>query len=677
MMDTDMTEGTHCLGIFLFGGRMMSRFFFDENELRKNPRVYSVDIYNLVLKTDFRIELFKLWKQGDTAGMAALMSESGLGTNRVGMDYVTILANQFKSSGYPTPKKCEADIDPGLITNNPLLVSGIYVLSGRSFNGIQLSSEIEARLFRGYPEISIEDGIRQAGGDPLDVGYNRLRKIRMDFEEKTKKLGGFVNADDTDHKQDDLWRYDADYEKTFAEISSHPYVKSYDGNTVTMNDLFYNEAYLLWGIDINTILAAYELNPKVINDRNRMIINTKLCTWIPTKNIISIYDEKVMHIWLNRIRLMSELVQKGFENIRYDMGERSIEERRKIACWVDSLPRDPWGKYTTRTILETIGLPKSTYYELLNNENYGKGADRRTRRDDEDILLIRQVAEYKGYKKGYRQISMMMKSVTGKEMSPHRVVMLMRRYGMRTGIRKPSKNRKAMKELMERNGKTNTLFRRFKLHRPNEVRLTDVTYLDYGDGLRAYGSACIDSVTSKLICFVVSENNDLQLALDTLAAMDEYPAKNGGIIHSDQGILYFTDDFQKAVKDRNLIQSMSRRGNCWDNAPQESFFGHFKNECDYKKCRNLEELQACIDSYRLYYNQERHMWDRLKMTPDEYEEYLTGLSDEEFGKYMSAEEEKYREKKKAAAKKAVETAKGDRRKRNDAAKGDDDETCKE
>ena len=159
--------------------------------------------------------------------------------------------------------------------------------------------------------------------------------------------------------------------------------------------------------------------------------------------------------------------------------------------------------------------------------------------------------------------------------------------------------------------------------------------------------------------------------------MDEYPAKNGGIIHSDQGILYFTDDFQKAVKDRNLIQSMSRRGNCWDNAPQESFFGHFKDECDYKKCRNLEELQACIDSYRLYYNQERHMWDRLKMTPDEYEEYLTGLSDEEFGKYMSAEEEKYREKKKAAAKKAVETAKGNRRKRNDAAKGDDDETCKE
>ena len=655
----------------------MSRFFFDDKKLINNPHVYSVDMFNLVLKTDLRIELFKMWKMGNTAGMAERLSQAGLGTDKVGMDYITILANQFKTSGYPLPKKCEADINPKLIEDNPLISSGIFILNETPSRGIMLRSEVESRLFRGYPEISIEDGIRQEGGDPLDVGYNRLRKIRMDFEEKARKLGSFDDAEHTDHKQDDILRYGADYERTFYEISSHPYVKSYDGNTVTMAELFYNEAYLLRGIDINTILLAYEIDPVQITDRNRMIINTKLCTWIPNDNRITVYNEKIMHIWSNKISLMNKLVQKGFENIRYGMSERSIEERRKIACWVDSLPRDPWGKYTTRTILETIGLPKSTYYELLHNENYGRGADRRKCRDEEDILLIRQVAEYKGYKKGYRQISMMMKAVTGKELSPHRVVMLMRRYGMRTGIRKPSKNRKAMKELIERNGKPNTLFRRFKLHRPNEVRLTDVTYLDYGDGLRAYGSACIDPVTNKLICFVVSENNDLQLALDTLAATDEYPAKNGGIIHSDQGILYFTDDFQKAVKDRNLIQSMSRRGNCWDNAPQESFFGHFKDECNYKKCRDFKELRTCVDDYRLYYNHERHMWDRLKMTPDEYEEYLTGLSDEEFGKYMSAEEEKYREKKKAAAKKAVEAAKGKRRKRTVAAKGDDDETCKE
>lgn len=655
----------------------MIRMFFDSEKLSRNSHVYSVDRHNLTLITDFRIKLFELWKNGMIKEISEELSKAGLGTDKVGMDYISILINQFKMSGYPFPKKCEADADTKLIENNPLLASGNFVLSGKSFNGIMLSPEVEARLFRVYPEVSLEDGLRQVGTDPLDVGYNRLRKIRLDIEEKTRKLSGLTYASNSIDESEDVRDSDDSFEKRFAEISSHPYVRSYDGHTVTMSDLFYNEAYLLSGIDVNTILAMYELAPDWFSDKNRMIISAKLHTWAPNTNRITVVDEKVMNIWKNRITIMAEAVRKGFEDIRSGMDERSIEDRRRIACWVDTLPRDPWGKYTTRTILKTIGLPKSTYYELLHNKDYGKGADRRKRRDDEDILLIREVAEYKGYKKGYRQISMMMKNVTGNEMSPHRVVMLMRRYGMRTGIRRPSKNRKAMKELMSRNGKPNSLFRRFKLHRPNEVRLTDVTYLDYGDGRRAYGSACIDPVTSKLICFVVSENNDLQLALDTLAAMDEYPAKNGGIIHSDQGILYFTDDFQKAVKDRNLIQSMSRRGNCWDNAPQESFFGHFKDECDYKKCRDLEELRTCVDDYRLYYNQERHMWDRLKMTPDEYEEYLTGLSDEEFGKYMSAEEEKYREKKKAAAKRAVEAAKGNRRKRTAAAKGDDDEACKE
>ena len=252
---------------------------------------------------------------------------------------------------------------------------------------------------------------------------------------------------------------------------------------------------------------------------------------------------------------------------------------------------------------------------------------------------------------------MMMEDVTGKSLSPHRVLYLMRKYGMRTDIRKPSKNRKAMKALMERNGKPNLLMRKFRLHWPNEVRLTDVTYLDYGDDKRAYGSASIDPVTGKLICFIISETNDLQLALDTLEAMDEYPLKSGSIIQSDQGILYFTDDFQAAVAERDLIQSMSRRGNCWDNAPQESFFGHFKDECGYKKCRTLNELQIQIDDYRVYYNEKRRLWERGKMTPSEYEAYLESLDEEDFREYMKKEEAVFLKKKEKSAQAAVDKAK--------------------
>ena len=194
------------------------------------------------------------------------------------------------------------------------------------------------------------------------------------------------------------------------------------------------------------------------------------------------------------------------------------------------------------------------------------------------------------------------------------------------------------------------------MHRPNEVRLTDVTYLDYGNELRAYGSASIDPVTGRLICFIVSETNDLQLALDTLEAMEEHPAKSGAILHSDQGMLYMTDDFQAAVVEKELNQSMSRRGNCWDNAPQESFFGHFKDECHYRECKTLEELRSMISSYGIYYNTERGMWDKGRMTPEEYEEYLENMDEMQWQKHLAEEEERYLKMKEASAAKAVEEA---------------------
>ena len=127
--------------------------------------------------------------------------------------------------------------------------------------------------------------------------------------------------------------------------------------------------------------------------------------------------------------------------------------------------------------------------------------------------------------------------------------------------------------------------------------------------------------------------------------------------NTDQGILYMIDDFQTAVVERELNQSMSHRGNCWDNAVQESFFGHFKDECHYENCKSYEELQKCIDKYSHYYNNERGMWNKGKMTPVEYEKYLTEMDEETFVRYLANEEKKYQEMKEKAAEKAVQTAK--------------------
>ena len=89
---------------------------------------------------------------------------------------------------------------------------------------------------------------------------------------------------------------------------------------------------------------------------------------------------------------------------------------------------------------------------------------------------------------------------------------------------------------------------------------------------------------------------------------------------------YTSFELKEELKSQNLTQSMSRRGNCWDNSPQESFFGHMKDELHLEHCNTFEQLKEEIDSYMEYYNQFRYQWDLEQMTPNEYYNYkMTGI----------------------------------------------------
>ena len=97
------------------------------------------------------------------------------------------------------------------------------------------------------------------------------------------------------------------------------------------------------------------------------------------------------------------------------------------------------------------------------------------------------------------------------------------------------------------------------------------------------------------------------------------------IIHSDQGAHYTCLRFIDLLKDKNLRQSMSRKGNCWDNAPQESFFGHMKDEIKdkLKSAETFEDVKFIIDDYMHYYNNDRYQWQLAKLSPNEYYQYIT------------------------------------------------------
>ena len=94
------------------------------------------------------------------------------------------------------------------------------------------------------------------------------------------------------------------------------------------------------------------------------------------------------------------------------------------------------------------------------------------------------------------------------------------------------------------------------------------------------------------------------------------------IFHSDQGMHYTHPKIRHLVRQAGFKQSMSRKGNCWDNASMETFFGHMKDELEYRDCETFSELRERIDEYISYYNSERYQWTLKQMTPDEYRSHL-------------------------------------------------------
>lgn len=94
------------------------------------------------------------------------------------------------------------------------------------------------------------------------------------------------------------------------------------------------------------------------------------------------------------------------------------------------------------------------------------------------------------------------------------------------------------------------------------------------------------------------------------------------IIHSDQGFHYTSTFYANKLKKFKVTQSMSRRGNCLDNSPIESFFGHMKDEVELKTCKTFEEVKNMIEDYINYYNNERYQWGLNKMTPTQYRCHL-------------------------------------------------------
>lgn len=277
-----------------------------------------------------------------------------------------------------------------------------------------------------------------------------------------------------------------------------------------------------------------------------------------------------------------------------------------------------------RYLCEIAGVSRSGYYNYFSL----KSQEQRKQKDaqDESVKeIILKAFRFKGRKKGARQIKMTLAGQFQVTLNLKRIRRIMKKYNIICPIRKANPFRRMMKATHEHRVVPNLLNRQFKQELPGKVLLTDITYLYYNKGQKAYLSTIKDGSTNEILSYHVSDRITMDLASETLLKLKKnrnFKLVKDAIIHSDQGTHYTHPDFQKLVKKLHLRQSMSRRGNCWDNAPQESFFGHFKDETSIKTCTSLEELKREIQNYMTYYNHYRYQWNLKKMTPVEYRDHL-------------------------------------------------------
>ena len=182
-----------------------------------------------------------------------------------------------------------------------------------------------------------------------------------------------------------------------------------------------------------------------------------------------------------------------------------------------------------------------------------------------------------------------------------------------------------VKALKTNNVAGNVLNREFEKHGARSVLLTDITYIPY-NGKFAYLSTILDAYTKQILSYVLSDSLEVDFVLETVEHLIEQHGvelAKDTLIHSDQGCHYTSVSFIRLVKDKGLRQSMSRKANCWDNAPQESFFGHMKDEIDVSGCKVFHEIKEIIDDWMDYYNNERYQWQLEKLSPNEYYRYIT------------------------------------------------------
>jgi putative transposase len=239
---------------------------------------------------------------------------------------------------------------------------------------------------------------------------------------------------------------------------------------------------------------------------------------------------------------------------------------------------------------------------------------------EEEKAKIHDIFDKKGGIYGYRRIYFEMRW-QGYKLNHKTVQRLMQEMGLKSKIR--VNKYKSYKGGNESQAVPNILNRQFDASKPNEKWVTDITEFKLF-GKKLYLSPILDLFDGKIISYEINSRPVFDLVLETVKkALDKKSEEDTLLLHSDQGWHYRMENYQKLLKENKIIQSMSRKGNCFDNAVMENFFGHLKSELFYlKKFDSMEHFISELKEYIDFWNNRRIRLKLNGLSPVQYRTQL-------------------------------------------------------
>ena len=253
-------------------------------------------------------------------------------------------------------------------------------------------------------------------------------------------------------------------------------------------------------------------------------------------------------------------------------------------------------KYPISSMCTFFEVSRSGYYDFL----------KRMDKPDRDESYAKEIAECQRLSRktyGYRRVWIWLRTRRRIQLNPKTVLRIMNKYGLLSEIRRRKKYKRMGQQLHKY---ANLMARNFNADKPNQKWVTDISYIHTHQGL-LYLSVIRDLFDNSIVAYKTGTEQSVNLVLNTIREAKEKESVTAELqLNSDQGFQYTSHGYFNLMKEYGITPSMSRRGNCYDNAMAENFFGILKAECiNRQKIKDFSTAKTLIDDFIHFYNHER------------------------------------------------------------------------